>query len=36
LTKQAIVLDRGCVVHPAASEELLANAAALDRLVALA
>jgi branched-chain amino acid transport system ATP-binding protein len=36
LTKQAIVLDRGHVVHHAASAELLADAAALDRLVALA
>jgi len=36
LTKQAIVLDRGHVVHHAASEDLLANTAALDRLVALA
>ena len=36
LTRQAIVLDRGRVVHHAASEELLANTAALDRLVALA
>ena len=36
LTKQAIILDRGRVVHHAASRELLANTAALDRLVALA
>jgi branched-chain amino acid transport system ATP-binding protein len=36
LTKQAIVLDRGQVVHHAASKDLLANAVALDRLVALA
>jgi branched-chain amino acid transport system ATP-binding protein len=36
LTKQAIVLDRGKVVHSAASDELLANPAALDKLVALA
>ena len=36
LTKQAIVLDRGKVVHSAASDELLANSAALDKLVALA
>jgi branched-chain amino acid transport system ATP-binding protein len=36
LTTQAIVLDRGCVVHRAASEELLADPATLDRLVAVA
>jgi branched-chain amino acid transport system ATP-binding protein len=36
LAKQAIVLDRGRVVHQAASEDLLADAAVLDRLVALA
>ena len=36
LTKQAIVLDRGHVVHHAASADLLADTAALDRLVALA
>ena len=36
LTRQAIVLDRGRVVHQAASSDLLADAAALDRLVALA
>jgi branched-chain amino acid transport system ATP-binding protein len=36
LTKQAIILDRGRVVHHASSGELLANTAALDRLVALA
>jgi branched-chain amino acid transport system ATP-binding protein len=36
LTKQAIILDRGRVVHHASSSELLANTAALDRLVALA
>jgi len=35
LTKEAIVLDRGKVVHHAASEELLADTAVLDRLVAL-
>jgi branched-chain amino acid transport system ATP-binding protein len=36
LTKQAIILDRGRVVHHAFSRELLADTAALDRLVALA
>jgi len=36
LAKQAIVLDRGRVVHQAASEDLLADTAVLDRLVALA
>ena len=36
LTTQAIVLDRGQVVHHASSEELLADTALLDRLVALA
>jgi branched-chain amino acid transport system ATP-binding protein len=36
LTKQAIILDRGRVVHHASSGELLADTAALDRLVALA
>ena len=36
LTKQAIVLDRGKVVHNSASEELLADCAALDKLLALA
>lgn len=36
LTRKAIVLDRGKVVHNAASEELLADGMALDRLVALA
>jgi branched-chain amino acid transport system ATP-binding protein len=36
LSKQAIILDRGRVVHHASSSELLANTAALDRLVALA
>jgi branched-chain amino acid transport system ATP-binding protein len=36
LTTQAIVLDRGCVVHRAASEELLKDPATLDRLVAVA
>ena len=34
LTRQAIVLDRGKVVHHAASAELLMDAAGLDRLVA--
>ena len=36
LTGQAIVLDRGRVVHQAASGDLLADAVVLDRLVALA
>ncbi len=36
LTAQAIVLDRGRVVHDAPSHELLADTAVLDRLVALA
>jgi branched-chain amino acid transport system ATP-binding protein len=36
LATQAIVLDRGRVVHHASSEELLADTALLDRLVALA
>jgi branched-chain amino acid transport system ATP-binding protein len=36
LTEQAIVLDRGEIVHRAASRELLQDAAMLDRLVAIA
>ncbi len=36
LTSHAIVLDRGRVVHRAASAELLADPATLDRLVAVA
>jgi branched-chain amino acid transport system ATP-binding protein len=36
LTKDAMVLDRGRVVHQAASADLAANTAMLDRLVALA
>ena len=36
VTTQAMVLDRGRVVHRAASEELLADPATLDRLVAVA
>jgi branched-chain amino acid transport system ATP-binding protein len=36
LTTQAMVLDRGRVVHRAASEALLADPATLDRLVAVA
>jgi branched-chain amino acid transport system ATP-binding protein len=36
LTAQAIVLDRGRVVHQASSKDLLADAGALDRMVALA
>jgi len=36
LTRQALVLDRGKVVHNSASEELLADSAALDKLLALA
>ena len=35
LTRRALVLDRGKVVHNATSEELLADTAVLDRLVAL-
>src|SRR5215470_1833042 len=34
LTRQALVLDRGKVVHNSASEELLADSAALDKLLA--
>jgi branched-chain amino acid transport system ATP-binding protein len=36
LTRDAIVLDRGRVVHRATSEALLADGATLDRLVAVA
>ena len=36
LTEQAIVLDRGRVVHRSASAELLKNPESLDRLVAVA
>jgi len=36
LTQQAIVLDRGRVVHRCASEELLRDSETLDRLVAVA
>jgi branched-chain amino acid transport system ATP-binding protein len=36
LTTQAIVLDRGRVVHHASSDDLLADTAVLDRLVGLA
>ena len=36
LTTQAMVLDRGRVVHRAASEELLRDPATLDRLIAVA
>jgi branched-chain amino acid transport system ATP-binding protein len=36
LTTQAIVLYRGRVVHQSSSEDLLADTAVLDRLVALA
>ncbi len=36
ITAHAVVLDRGCVVHRAASEALLADPATLDRLVAVA
>jgi len=36
VTTQAIVLDRGRVVHRAASEALLADPATLDRLIAVA
>ena len=35
LTTQAIVLDRGQVVHHASSDDLLADTATLDRLVAV-
>jgi len=36
LTRQAIVLERGRVVHRAPSEALLADPATLHRLVAVA
>ncbi len=36
LTQQAIVLDRGKIVHCSASDELLKDPDALDRLVAVA
>ena len=36
LTTQAMVLDRGRVVHRATSEELLRDPATLDRLIAVA
>jgi branched-chain amino acid transport system ATP-binding protein len=36
LTEQAIILDRGRIVHRAASKELLEDPATLDRLVAVA
>ncbi|MFI4954211.1 MAG: ABC transporter ATP-binding protein, partial [Burkholderiales bacterium] len=36
LTQQAIVLDRGRVVHRSSSAELLDDSATLDRLVAVA
>jgi branched-chain amino acid transport system ATP-binding protein len=36
LTRQAIVLDRGAIVHRAQSEELLRDEPMLDRLVAIA
>ncbi|MGH8315724.1 MAG: ATP-binding cassette domain-containing protein, partial [Steroidobacterales bacterium] len=36
LTQQAIVLDRGRVVHRSSSDELLNDPATLDRLVAVA
>ena len=36
ITKQAIVLDRGRIVHAGSSESLLADGATLDRLVAVA
>ena len=36
LTLQAMVLDRGRVVHRSASEDLLRDTATLDRLVAVA
>jgi branched-chain amino acid transport system ATP-binding protein len=36
MTKQAIVLDRGRIVHHGPSDELLRDEAKLDRLVAVA
>jgi len=36
LTRQAIVLDRGRIVHQSSSESLLADGEKLDRLVAVA
>ena len=36
MTKHAIVLDRGRIVHACASESLLADSATLDRLLAVA
>jgi len=36
LTRQAIVLDRGQVVHRGSSAELLADPERLDRLVSVA
>jgi len=36
ITKQAVILDRGSVVHAAASEDLLADPAPLDRWLAVA
>ena len=36
LTREAIVLDRGQVVHRSTSEELLKHPQTLDRLVAVA
>jgi branched-chain amino acid transport system ATP-binding protein len=35
LTQDAIVIERGCIVHRAASAELLADHATLDRLIGL-
>jgi branched-chain amino acid transport system ATP-binding protein len=36
LTKNAIVLDRGCIVHQSDSESLMQDKEKLDRLVAVA
>ncbi len=36
ITQRAIVLDRGCIVHDSDSASLMADAATLDRLVAVA
>jgi branched-chain amino acid transport system ATP-binding protein len=36
ITRQAIVLDRGRIVHAGSSDSLLADGERLDRLVAVA
>jgi branched-chain amino acid transport system ATP-binding protein len=36
LTQQAVVLDRGRIVHRSSSDQLLKDAESLDRLVAVA